>query len=182
MLRAIAADAVFCAALLVESLAVLSILESTFGLAFGELSMPILKAWRAATEPFVGFGAAVFSSKPPGWVVDAAAISGVLFFLFFIRQARNAIAPFEDGTYPPGAVVTRYDALIDDAIPTVLCALGAVVFAPTLLPLLTLPVALWLLAKKQFGRPAWFAVSVTYYVNVAALACLAAAGFWFGRA
>jgi hypothetical protein len=181
MLRAIAADAVFCAALLVESLAVLSILESTFGLAFGELSMPILKAWRAATEPFVGFGAAVFSSKPPGWVVDAAAISGALFFLFFIRQARNAIAPFEDGTYPPGAVVTRYDALIDDAIPTVLCALGAVVFAPTLLPLLTLPVALWFLAKKQFGRPAWFAVSNAYYVNVAALACLAAAGFWFGQ-
>jgi len=177
MLRAIAADAVFCAALLVESLAVLSILEGTFGLAFGELSMPILKAWRAATEPFVGFGAAVFSSKPPGWVVDAAAISGVLFFLFFIRQARNAIAPFEDGTYPPGAVVTRYDALIDDAIPTVLCALGAVVFAPTLLPLLTLPVALWLLLKRLAGKPSWFEVSPSYYVNLLLLAGIAAAIF-----
>ncbi|MBT3070808.1 hypothetical protein KKP04_08005 [Rhodomicrobium sp. Az07] len=180
MLRAIAADAVYCAAILVESLALLSILEGAFGLAFGELFIPILKTWRDATEPFVGFGAALFSSSPPVWVVDAAAISGVLFFLFFIGQARKAIAPFEDGTYPPGAVVTRQDAFIDDALPTVLCALGAVLFAPTLLPLLTLPVALWLLGRKLVGRPAWFAVSNAYYVNCALLACVAAAGFWFG--
>jgi len=179
MIRAIAADAVFCAAFLTESLALLSILHGVYGLALGELFIPIMKTWRAATEPLVGFGAAVFSSNPPLWVADAAAIAGVFFFLFFIRQARNAVAPNEDGTYPADAARTRLDAVIDDAIPTVLCAFGAVLLAPTLLPLLTLPVALWLLAKKQLGRPAWFDVSPTYYVNAALLAGVAVALIWF---
>ena len=45
--------------------------------------------------------------------------------------------------------------------------------APVLLPFLTVPVALWLLVKRLFGKPAWFTVSASYYVNLVLLGAVA---------
>ena len=74
------------------------------------------------------------------------------------------------------------EAAIDFILPAFVCVIGAVVTAPTLLPFLTLPVALWLLLKRAFGKPSWFKVSPGYYANIVLLAAIAAAIFaWPGR-
>ena len=96
MLRAIFADALFCAALFAESLALLSIFQAMSGLELPEEFTPIMNSYHAKTAPFAAIGSAFFASKPPAWYADAVLIAAVLFFLFFIAQARNAMAPYDD--------------------------------------------------------------------------------------
>ncbi len=177
MLMAIVADAIFCAALFFETLALLSILQSVYGLQLGEVFAPIMSFYHAKTAPFVAFGASLFAGKAPIWFADAAIIAAVLFFSFFIAQARRAMAPYDDyGPYAPSREArTLLEGAIDLILPAAVCAIGAAVFAPTLLPYLTLPIALLLLSKKLLGKPSWFEVSPSYYVNVVLLAAIAAA-------
>ena len=61
---------------------------------------------------------------------------------------------------------TRSDALIDWLLPAALCALAALVLAPTLLALLTLPAAAFLGFRKLAGQPSWFELSRSYYLNI----------------
>jgi hypothetical protein len=175
MLRAIFADAVFCAALFVESLAVLSILNAVAGGDLREEFTPIMNSYHAKTAPLAAIGASLFAGKPPAWFADAVLIAAVLFFLFFIAQSRNAMAPYDDPQGTPTAEARGLEAAIDYLLPAGVCTIGAVVTAPALLPFLTLPVALWLLLKRLFGKPSWFKVSPSYYVNIALLTAIAAA-------
>ncbi len=177
MLLAMFADAVFCAAFLTEALALVSILQAAHGLELNEAFVPIMRFYHAETAPLLSLGSALFAGKPPIWFADAAIISAVLFFLFFIEQARNAMAPHpdEDGRSSPAP--TRLEAAIDLVLPPTICGVGAVFTAPTLLPFLTLPVALVLLLRKAFGRPSWFKVSPSFYVNLLLLAAIAGALF-----
>ena len=184
MLRAIAADAFFCAALFVEALALISILQAVAGLELPEEFTPILTSYHARTASLSAIGASFFAGKPPVWYADAVLIAAVLFFSFFIAQARNATAPYEDEGLPaPAAAVeaTRLEAAIDLALPAAACAIGAALTAPTLLAFLTAPVALWLLLKRLFGRRSWFEVSASYYVNILILGGVAAAAFALQR-
>jgi hypothetical protein len=177
MLRAIFADAVFCAALFVESLALLSIFQAVAGLELREEFTPILNSYHAKTAPLSVIGRSLFAGRPPDWYADAALIGVILFFLFFIAQARNAMAPYDDTWGSPIPEAKGVEAAIDFFLPIAVCAIGAAITAPTLLPFLTLPVALWLLAKRLFGKPSWFKVSTSYYVNIVLLATVAAAIF-----
>ena len=181
MLKAIFADELFCAALFVESLALLSIFQAMSGLELAEEFTPIMNSYHAKTAPFSAIGSALFASKPPAWYADALLIGAVLFFSFFIAQARAAMAPYDDPEGSPPVEARGLEAAIDFFLPAAICALGAAVTAPTLLPFLTLPVALWLLLKRVFGKPSWFKVSPSYYVNIVLLAAVAIAIFaWAG--
>lgn len=175
MLRAIFADAVFCAAFFVECLALISISQSYAGFQLPEVLIPIMNSYHAATAPLSVIGRTLFASKPPAWYADAMLIAAVLFFTFFIAQAQNAVAPYDDPDAPPIEEPRGVDAAIDTAIPAAACGIGAVLTAPTLLAFLTIPVALWLLLKRLFGKPSWFKVSARYYVNAVLLAGAAAA-------
>ncbi len=177
MLRAIFADAVFCTALFVESLALLSIFEAVVGLDLREEFTPIMNSYHAKTAPLSAIGSSIFAGKPPTWFADVVLIAAVFFFLFFIRQARSAMAPYDDPEAPP-AEATGIEAAIDFLLPTAICAIGAAFTAPTLLPFLTLPIGLWLLIKRAFGKPSWFEVSVSYYANVVLLAAIATTIFF----
>ena len=181
MLRAIFADALFCAALFVESLALLSTFQATSGLELPEEFTPIMNSYHAKTAPFSAIGSSLFASKPPAWYADAVLIAAVLFFLFFIAQARNAMAPYDDPQAGPISEAKGLEAAIDFFLPAFVCVIGAVMTAPTLLPFLTLPVALWLLLKRAFGKPSWFKVSPGYYANIVLLAAIAAAIFALAR-
>jgi len=181
MLRAIFADAVFCAALFIESLAVLSVLQALAGLELREEFTPILNSYHTKTAPLSAIGGSLFAGRPPAWYVDAALIGAVLFFQFFIAQARNAMAPYDDPKGSPIAEAKGVEAAIDFFLPAAVCAIGAAITAPTLLPFLTLPVALWLLLKRLFGKPSWFKVSTSYYANFVLLAAIAAAIFALAR-
>jgi hypothetical protein len=181
MLMAIAADAIFCAALFVETLALISIFQAANGLPLHDALIPVMRFYHEKTAPLSAFGSLVGAQ---GWAADAAIIAAVLFFSFFIKQARNAMAPYDDDHAPtPSAAyaATRIDAAIDLIFPAAICGIGAAVTAPTLLPFLTLPVALWLLLKRVAGTPSWFEVSPSYYVNLALLACVAAAIYALAR-
>ena len=175
MLRAIFADAVFCAALFVESLAVISIFQSVAGLDLPEGFIPIMNSYHAKTAPLSAIGGVIFASKPPTWYADAMLIAAVLFFSFFIAQAQNAMAPYDDPEAAPIGEVRALESAIDFFLPVAICAIGALLTAPTLLPFLTVPVALWLLLKRMFGKASWFKVSPVYYVNIALLGAIAAA-------
>ena len=107
MLRAIFADALFCAALFAESLALLSIFQAMSGLELPEEFTPIMNSYHAKTAPFAAIGSAFFASKPPAWYADAVLIAAVLFFLFFIAQARNAMAPYDDPQASPVSEAQR---------------------------------------------------------------------------
>ena len=181
MLRAIFADAVFCAALFIESLALLSVLQAVAGLELREEFTPILNSYHTKTAPLSAIGGSLFAGRPPAWYVDAALIGAVLFFQFFIAQARNAMAPYDDPKGSPIAEAKGVEAAIDFFLPAAVCAIGAAITAPTLLPFLTLPVALWLLLKRLFGKPSWFEVSPGYYANIVLLAAIAAAIFALAR-
>ena len=181
MLRAIFADALFCAALSAESLAVLSTFQAMSGLELPEEFSPIMNSYHAKTAPFAAIGSTFFASKPPAWYADAVLIAAVLFFLFFIAQAQNAMAPYDDPQASPISEPSGLEAAIDLILPAFVCVIGAVMTAPTLLPFLTLPVALWLLLKRLFGQPSWFKVSPGYYVNIVLLTAVAAAIFVLAR-
>jgi hypothetical protein len=181
MLGGLFADAVFCAALFVESLALLSVFQSIAGLELPEELLPILNSYHAKTAPLAAIGGALFASKPPTWYADALLIAAVLFFSFFIAQARNAMAPYDDPLALPIAEASGLEAAIDFLLPAAVCAIGATLSAPTLLPFLTLPVAVWLLLKRLFGKPSWFKVSPSYYVNIMLLSAIGAAIFALTR-
>ncbi len=181
MLRSIFADAVFCAALFVESLALLSIFQAVAGVELRDEFTPILTSYHAKTAPVSLIGASLFAGKPPAWYADALMIAAVLFFQFFIAQARNAMAPYDEPGARPIPEAKGVDAAIDFILPTAVCAVGAAITAPMLLPYLTLPVGLWLLLKRLFGKPSWFKVSASYYVNILVLAAIATAIFWLTR-
>ena len=175
MLRAIFADAVFCAALFVESLAAISILQSVAGLDLPEGFIPVMNSYHAKTAPLSAIGGVIFASKPPVWYADAMLIAAVFFFSFCIAQAQNAMAPYDDPDAAPVGQVRALESAIDFFLPVAVCAAGAVLTAPTLLPFLTVPVALWLLLKRMSGKPSWFKVSPGYYVNLVLLGAIAAA-------
>jgi hypothetical protein len=175
---AIVTDAIFLAAFFTESLAVLSIVQAFHGLALNDTLIPVMRFYREATGPFAASTASLFGA--PSWFADAAIIAAVMFFSFFIAQARNAMAPYDDGD---GASykTTRIDAVIDLILPAAFCAMGAALMAPTLLPFLTVPVALWLLIMRLEGKPSWFEVSPSYYMNLALLAAVAAGILWLAH-
>jgi hypothetical protein len=170
MLIGIVADAIFLAAFFVETLALLSMAQALHGLTLNDALVPVMRFYAETKAPLAAFEANLFGAP---WFADAAIIAAVLFFSFFIAQARNAMAPYDNGDgafYKP----TRLEAAIDLLLPAVICAIGAGLTAPTLLPFLTLPVALWLVVKRLAGKPSWFEVSPSYYVNLALLGCVAA--------
>ncbi len=181
MLRSIFADAVFFAALFVESLALLSIFQAVAGVELRDEFTPILSSYHEKTATVSLIGASLFAGKPPTWYADALIIAAVLFFQFFIAQARDAMAPYDEPAALPLPEARGVDAAIDFLLPTAVCAVGAAITAPMLLPFLTLPIGLWLLLKRLFGKPSWFKVSASYYVNILLLAAIAAAVFALSR-
>ncbi|MGO8955203.1 MAG: hypothetical protein ACLPWS_14425 [Rhodomicrobium sp.] len=173
MFRLLAADAFFVAAVLIEVLAALSLLQSAQFAVLREEFEPVLAYYRAGAVPLLAPGAAIVWPDAPQWFTDASILSAVLFFLFFIAQARQAMAPHPSNgpgvPGPGGWAPDRTEAAIDWALPVALCVLGALLLAPTLLPLLSLPAALFLGVKKLAGHPSWFEVSRSYYVNTLCL-------------
>jgi hypothetical protein len=184
MLRALTADAIFIAALFLELAALLSILQSSHAIVPREEFEPVLAFYRAHALPVLALPANVVWNGAPEWFASVSILSGILFFLFFIAQARNAMAPF-GGTATPAAsssgAADRIEAVIDWALPAAFCASGALVLAPTLLPLLTVPAALILAASKLAGRACWFELSRSYYLNLLCLAAAAGAFFVLQR-
>ncbi|MFZ1108335.1 MAG: hypothetical protein WAN43_08320 [Rhodomicrobium sp.] len=178
MLMAIVSDTLFFAAFFVESLALISIFQAAYALPLNDALIPVMRAYHVKTAPVSAFGASLFAAPP--WYADAAIIAAVLFFSFFIAQARNAMAPYGDG-HGAAYETARIEAAIDLILPAAFCAIGAVVTAPALLPFLTPPIALWLLIKRAAGKPSWFEVSPSYYVNLALLGGVAAAIFALAR-
>ncbi len=167
MLRALTADAVFIAALFIELLAALSLLQSGHAAVLREEFTPVLGFYRTGLVPVLAHGANVVWPASPQWLGDASILAAILFFLFFIAQARKAMAPYEN---PPSQA--PIEAALDRALPVAFCAAGALVLGPTLLPFLTLPAALLLGAGKLAGRPCWFELSRSYYVNLLSLAAV----------
>ena len=95
----------------------------------------------------LAIGANLVWPAAPRWFVDASVLSAILFFLFFIAQARKAMAPYEQAAGQP----TIAEAVADWLLPAVFCAAGALVLGATLLPLLTVPAAL-VIGAGQRGR------------------------------
>ncbi len=167
MFKALAADAIFIAALFAEVLASLSLLQSTQLIILREEFEPLLAFYHVSLAPILALGSAVVWRSAPQWFADAAVFSAILFFLFFIAQARKAMAPYE----PAGEPATTAEAFVDWLLPAAFCAAGALLLGPTLLPLLTLPAALLIGALQLTGRQCQFELSRGYYVN---LLCLGA--------
>jgi hypothetical protein len=173
MLRALSADAIFIAAVLAEIIAALSLLQSVHAIILREEFEPVLAVYRAQVLPFLAVGANAVWPAQPQWFADASLIAGVLFFLFFIAQTRNAMAPLDEAfaqRVGKDRDASRAEGLIDWALPVVFCIVGALVFAPAQLPFLTLPAALFLGVRRLLGFSSWFEVSRSYYVNLLCLA------------
>ncbi len=164
MLRALMADAIFIAAVFIESLAALSLLQARHLAVLREEFEPVLAFYRTQLVPVLGYGANIVWPSAPQWFADASILAAILFFLFFIAQARKAMAPYEEPLSQ-----ARIEAVLDWALPVAFCALGALVTGPTLLPLLTLPAALFLGLGRLAGRPCWFELSRSYYFNILCL-------------
>jgi hypothetical protein len=177
MLRALAADAVFLAALFVEALASLSLLQSVQAVALAEAFEPMLRFYRGELAPLLAIGANVVWHPAPQWFVDASVLSAILFFLFFIAQARKSMAPYE----PVAGQPSRAEAAVDWLLPVVFCAAGALVLGATLLPLLTVPAALVLGAGQRMGRFRWFELSRGYYFNLLCLGAISGAALMLQR-
>ena len=95
MLKALATDAFFIAAVFFETFAALSIAESTNLVALREEFEPILAFYRGHAAPVLAAGTHLVCAHPPQWYVDASVLSVFLFFLFFLSQTRSAMAPYE---------------------------------------------------------------------------------------
>lgn len=168
MVWSIVADGIFACAVLIETLAALSMARLFFQIAPREELDPILAFFHDRILPVLTLPADLIPGTLPPWFADAYAIGVALFFLFFIAQARKAAAPHEvleelDASPPR---LSPLETVLDAAIPAIFCGLGAILFSLTLLPLLTPLAALWLLARKLTGKPSWFEVSRSYYVNL----------------
>jgi len=169
MLRALTADAIFIATVFIESLAALSLLQAGHAAILREEFEPVLAFYRTKLVPLVGYGANAVWPSAPQWFADASILAAILFFLFFIAQARKAMAPYEEPHSQAPA-----EAALDWALPVAFCAAGALVTGPTLLPFLTLPAALFLGLVKLAGRPCWFELSRSYYFNILCLSAVLA--------
>jgi hypothetical protein len=182
MLKELAEDAIFVVTVFFEVLASLSIMQDTGAILFGGEPGPVLLFYREHALPVLAFGARLFPVMDVPWFADAYLIAEVLFFLFFIGQARRALAPYDDISARGRAEkVGTVEAVIDAALPVAFCAIGAILVAITLLPFLTLPAALWLAARRLLKTPCWFAVGRSYYVNAVLVASAAGLFFAFGR-
>lgn len=169
MLGALAADAIFCATVLVEIMAALSILQGANAIQLREEFEPILAFYHTHAVPVIAFGAGAVPAHTQTWFADATIIATVLFFLFFIKQARRATAPYEaENPFSDADAPSRGEKIVDWLLPVIVCAAGAFIFSLTLLPFLTLPVALWLILRKAWSS-SWFEVSSAYYANVLVL-------------
>ncbi len=162
MLAALMADAVFIAAIFAEVLAALSILQWVQAISLREEFGPVLAFYRGQAIPYLAPGAQLFWRPAASWYADACIFAAVLFFLFFIAQARRAMSPLGDAA----SGSNRLEALIDWLLPAALCAAAALVLAPTLLALLTLPAAAILGLRRLAGQPSWFELSRSYYLNI----------------
>jgi hypothetical protein len=175
MLRALLADAIFIAAVFIETIAGLSLLQSGHTIVLREELDPVLSVYREQAIPFLAAGANVVWPARPQWFADASLLAGIFFFLFFIAQTRNGMAPYEEA-FPArlgqNGVKSRAERLLDWGLPVVFCLIGALVLAPTLLPFLTVPAAFFLGVRTLLGLPSWFEISRSYYIN---LLCLAGA-------
>ncbi len=169
MLRALMADAIFIAAVFIEILAALSLLQARHVAVLREEFEPVLSFYRTQIVPVLGYGANSVWPSAPQWFADASILAAILFFLFFIAQARKASAPYEEPLSR-----ARIEAVLDWALPVVFCAFGALVFGPTLLPFLTLPAALFLGLGRLAGQPCWFELSRSYYFNIIYLSAVLA--------
>jgi hypothetical protein len=183
MLGALAADAIFCAAVFFEIIAALSILDRAHAIQLREELDPIFAFYHAHAEPVAAWGTNLIPARISPWYADAYIIAAVFFFLFFIAQARKAMAPYDDKslTRPAATEPSRVETAVDTVLPPVFCAIGAFLSAVTLLPLLTLPAALWLLGRRILGWPGWFEVSRSYYLNILVLIAAIAVMFTLPR-
>jgi hypothetical protein len=173
VMRALTSDAIFIAAIFIEIAAALSLLQSSHAVFLREEFEPVLSYYRNHAAPVFGAGAGLLWSKGPQWFTDATVVGAVLFFLFFIAQARNAMAPFQEAlapTFAPIPASNRAEATLDWVLPVLFCGLGALIAAPTLLPLLAVPAALVLYARRLLGLPSWFEVTPAFYLNLLVLA------------
>jgi hypothetical protein len=176
MFRALVADAAFIAALFIEVLASLSLLQSVHAIALRDEFTPLLASYHVKLAPFLAVGTKLVWRPAPQWFVDAAVIGAVLFFLFFIAQARKAMAPYE-----PTAQLTNIEAAIDWLLPVLFCSAGALALGPTLLPLLTVPAAVILGAKRVAGWPGQFVLSRSFFANLMCLVIVLGAIFILQR-
>jgi hypothetical protein len=183
MIIAVASDAVFFTALFFEALAVLTILHAAHAIEIQEAFEPILAFYHDRALPVIALGARLLPGNQPPWFASAYVISAVLFYLFFIEQARRAMAPFPLlAPDPSGDKPTPVETALDEILPVGVCALGAFMLAATLLPVATVPLALWIGARGLQGNPTWFNVSRGYYVNLLILgAFVFLALAWPGR-
>lgn len=167
MLKALATDAFFIAAVFFETFAALSIAESTNLVVLREEFEPILAFYRGHVAPILAAGTHLVYAHPPQWYVDASVLSVFLFFLFFLSQTRSAMAPYEDPSVPGLSVSAprAHEALIDWLLPPIVCAIGALILAPTLLPFLTLPAALVLASGRFEAKICWFHFPRGYFPN-----------------
>ncbi len=177
MLRALVADAVFIAALFVEALASLSLLQSVHAVTLAEAFEPVLGYYRGELAPMLAIGAYLVWPAAPRWFVDASVLSAILFFLFFIAQARKSMAPYEQAAGQP----TIAEAVADWLLPAVFCAAGALVLGATLLPLLTVPAALAIGAGQRAGWFRWFELSGGYYFNLFCLVAISGGALMLQR-
>lgn len=176
MIGMLVGDAAFCVAVCLETLALLSILKTTSAIELREEFEPIFNFYNLHVLPIFGWGVDLAPVAPPAWFPDAYLIAAALFFLFFIAQARIAAAPYpaDDAERALRDRRSRLEKAIDWVLPPLACAIGAFLTAPTLLPLLTLPAAVWLAIRRLAGRHCWFRISRSYYINAAMLILLTA--------
>ncbi len=166
MFGAVILDALLGLTVFVETLAAISLLQSLSEMPLREELDPILTFYKSSILPVAAAPAHLVSVS--GWFMDAYVLSLPLCFLFFLRQANIAMAPYGDflPVSSPHDNVTRSEARLDAVLPVIFCGLGAALTSLTLLPLLTPVAAIWLLYCKRRGTPSWFEVSRLYYVNL----------------
>lgn len=168
MLKALATDAFFIAAVFIETLAALSLAESASVIRLREEFEPIVAFYRGLAAPWLAAGTHLAYAPPPQWYVDASVLSVFLFFFFFLSQTRSAMAPYEDPSLPGLSVSapTAFEAFIDWLLPPIFCGIGALLLGPALLPFLTFPAA-FLLAMRRFqGKISWFHFPRGYFPNL----------------
>ncbi len=180
MIAALAADALLFIAVFFETLAGVSILRSLNLIRLSKGFDPLLAFYQAKALPVLGLGARLYPATPAFWYADACVLSAFLFYLFFFNQARRASDPLPTINDTPIARRTVREMILDVTLPSAFCIGGAVVASATLLPLLTIPIALTLLVRRLSGNPSWFQVSSRYYANLVILAAAIAVIYAFG--
>lgn len=171
MFRSLLKDGLFTALVLLETLALLNIFRVKFAWPLrGELE-PVLAFYETSIAPITSFPAHFIFAAARDWYGDAYFVSAVVGFLFFIRQARRAVAPHEaddgrgeDGRGEDGRGVL--ESGIDRAFAFAVAGIAAAALSFALLPLLTPLIAVWLGLAKLAGRPSWYQISRSYFWNL----------------